>query len=105
MTRPARTLHEYNPDYAVAPGETIREQLDCMSMTQKELAHKMKRPIEQICRLVNGSIGLTVETALQLESALGLPARFWMNLEVDYRLHIARARRLPVRRSNVKGKK
>jgi plasmid maintenance system antidote protein VapI len=37
-------------------------------------------------------------TALQLEDVLGVPAEFWLNLELDYQLAKARLARARARR-------
>lgn len=80
----------YAPDVAVAPGETIRDILSDMGMTQAELAARMKRPANKINEIIKGKKEITVETALALELTLGLPASFWINLEKNYQLTKAR---------------
>lgn len=70
---------------AVSPGATIREQLENRDITQKELALRMGMSEKDISSLINGKVELTPEVALRLESVLGLPARFWNNMESVYR--------------------
>jgi HTH-type transcriptional regulator/antitoxin HigA len=70
---------------AVPPGTTIREQLDDRSMTQKEFASRMGMSEKHISKLINGEVQLTPDVAVRLESVLGIPARFWNNLEALYR--------------------
>ena len=79
-------------DYVSRPGETILELLEHHGLTQLELARRMGRPQEQISRLVNGKIGIEPDTAIQLERTLGMSATFWMNLDSNYREHLARFR-------------
>lgn len=86
----ARRAFEHKPDWAVSPGEIISERLRELGRTQTWLALRMRRPLEQVNRLVNGRIGLRPATAIQLESALKQPAIYWLNLEAIYRLHLAR---------------
>ena len=76
---------------AVPPGPTIREQLEARGMSQKEFASRMGMSEKHISHLINGKVELTQDTALRLESVLGLPAKFWNNLEALYRKQIARA--------------
>jgi HTH-type transcriptional regulator/antitoxin HigA len=59
-------------------------------MSQAELARRMGRPYQIVNDIVNGRRPITASTALQLEHVLGLPARFWMIREADYRLKLAR---------------
>ena len=76
---------------AIPPGATIREQLEIRSMSQKEFAQRMDMSQKHISHLINGKVELTHETALRLESVLGIPAKFWNNMEALYREQEARA--------------
>ena len=40
---------------------------------------------KHISRLINGEVQLTSDMAMRLEMVLGVPARFWSNLESIYR--------------------
>lgn len=81
---------EYNPDYAVPPGETLLEIIESLGMSQTELAERTHRPKKTISEIINGKTAITPETAIQLEHVLNVPARFWMNLENNYRETLAR---------------
>lgn len=74
---------------ATPPGATIKEQLVERNMSQKEFAVRMNMSEKHISRLINGEVQLTPETAMRLEMVLGLPARFWNNLESIYREKLA----------------
>lgn len=76
---------------AVPPGESIREQLENRGLSQKEFALRMGMSEKHISNLINGKAELTPPTAQKLESVLGVPARFWMNLEAIYRENLAKA--------------
>lgn len=76
---------------AVPPGETIREQLENRGMSQKEFSIRMGMTEKHISRLINGKVELTPDMSLRLESVLGIPAKFWNNLEAIYREKLARA--------------
>ena len=81
------TRTEAYPDVAIPPGEYLAEEIEARGISQKELARRMKRPLNAINEIVNGKKAITAETALQLEEALpGIAARFWLNLEMDYQL-------------------
>ena len=81
---------EYIPAVAIPPGETLAEALEERGMTQAELAKRIGRPIKTINEIIKGKAAITAETALQLEQAFGIPARFWNNLESSFRDIIAR---------------
>jgi HTH-type transcriptional regulator/antitoxin HigA len=82
------------PDVAIPPGEYLAEEIAARGMSQKELARRMGRPLNAINEIINGKKAITAETALQLQAVMPeIPARFWMNLEADYQLTRALARR------------
>lgn len=77
---------------ASPPGATIKEQLDDRGMSQKEFALRMDMSEKHISRLINGLVQLTPDVAIRLESVLGIPATFWINLEAIYREKCAKAK-------------
>lgn len=82
--------NSFKPNYAVPPGETLRETLQSIGMTQAELAQRAGRPKKTINEIVKGKAAITADTALQLERVLGIPASFWNNLERNYQETLAR---------------
>lgn len=76
---------EFKPDYAVPPGETLREMLETISMSQADLAQRTGRPKKTINEIIQGKVAITRDTAIQLEKALGTPASFWNNLERNFK--------------------
>ena len=70
---------------ATPPGATIKEQLNDKGMSQKEFAARMDISEKHISKLINGEVQLTPEVAVRLEVVLGVPAKFWNNLEAVYR--------------------
>lgn len=77
---------------AIPPGATIKEQLEDRKMTQKEFAHRMDLSEKHVSKLINGEVQLTNDVALRLEFVLGIPARFWNNLESLYREKLAQVK-------------
>lgn len=76
---------------ATPPGATIKEQLSDRGMSQKELASRVNMSEKHISKLINGDVQLTPDMAYRLEMVLGVPARFWNNLEAIYREKLAKA--------------
>lgn len=75
------------PDIAIPPGEYLAEEIEARGISQTELSRRMGRPLNAINEIINGKKAITAETALQLEEVMPeIPARFWLNLETDYRL-------------------
>ena len=73
------------------PGATIKEQLKDRGMSQKEFAARMDMSEKHISKLINGEVQLTPEVAVRLEMVLGVPAKFWNNLEAIYREKLIKA--------------
>ncbi len=76
---------------ATPPGATIKEQLYDRGMSQKEFAARMDMSEKHISKLIHGHVQLTPETAVRLEMVLGVPAKFWNQLEAIYREKIVKA--------------
>jgi HTH-type transcriptional regulator/antitoxin HigA len=80
----------WQPDWTVTPGETLLEALQERGMTQSQLAQRLGRPLKTVNEIIKGKAAITSETAIQLERALGISARFWTGLETQYRDTLAR---------------
>jgi addiction module HigA family antidote len=92
MAMAGRRLYPHTPDYAVPPGETLRETIEALGMDQTDLAVRTGLDKKTINQIVNGKHPLTQHTAIRLERATGVPARLWNNLEMQYQERLARQR-------------
>jgi HTH-type transcriptional regulator/antitoxin HigA len=83
---------ETNPieDFATSPGVTLQDSLDALGMSQAELSERAGISDKTINRIIKGIDPVTHSTALALEKVLQVPAGFWLNLESNYREHLAR---------------
>lgn len=81
------------PDVAIAPGATLADEIEARGLSQAELARRMGRPVQVVNEIVRGKKAITAETALGLEDVLGVAAHFWLRLEADYQLSVARLAR------------
>ena len=80
----------YKPTRVSHPGETLKESLKTLRMTQKALAQRMgNRPEKTISEIIKGKASITPETALQLEQVLGTPAHFWLLRQTRYDEYVA----------------
>ena len=82
--------NQYLPDTVTAPGELLQEKLEELGMTQADLAVRIGRTKKMINEIVKGKAPILSDTALQLERVLGIPARFWINAEGQYRDYLSR---------------
>lgn len=70
---------------AIAPGVTIKDELEFLGMTQSEFSERMGFSEKHISKMINGEAVITPETAIKLEMVLGITSSFWNNLESEYR--------------------
>ncbi|MDR9466982.1 HigA family addiction module antitoxin [Marinospirillum sp.] len=76
--------NQYKPNYAVLPGEVLSDELEIRDMSQQELSRRTGLTPKHIVSIIKGKSTITPETALKLESAIGMPANYWLNLESNY---------------------
>ncbi|MBW1817326.1 MAG: ImmA/IrrE family metallo-endopeptidase [Deltaproteobacteria bacterium] len=86
----AKKRYKFEPDYAIPPGKTLREVMESLDMSQKELAIRTGLTVQSINRISKGDQPITYETANKLEFATGVPSRMWNNLEAQYREQLAK---------------
>lgn len=86
----AKKKYTYEPDYAVAPGETLSEVMTSLDMNQKELAQRLELTEQTLIRIFKGEQPISYATANRLELVTRVPARFWNNLEAEYREQLAK---------------
>ena len=73
------------------PGETIREDiLEPLEMSVNQLAKALGVTAARLNEIVRGRRGITADTALRLARYLGTSAEFWLGLQLEYDLRVAR---------------
>lgn len=83
-------INEYMPDDVSHPGETLLDVLEERGMSQAELADRTGRPKKIVNEIIKGKLGISPETAIQLERTLGVPASFWNRRQQRYDESVAR---------------
>jgi antitoxin HigA-1 len=64
------------------PGQILREEfIKTGRLTQAALAQRMNVPVSKVRGILSGEEGITAETALLLEAALGVEAEFWIRAQ------------------------
>ena len=81
---PTHPKLRYAPDYAIPPGETLRDTLEALEMTQADLARRTGLSTKHINQIILGGAPITPETALALERVTGVAAGFWARLDANY---------------------
>jgi len=82
--------YSYNPDFAVLPGETLLEVLESQNLSQKDIAIRTGLTVQTISRIISGNQPISYSTANSLEMVTKVPAKFWNNLEANYREQLAK---------------
>ncbi len=80
----------FAPDYAIPPGDTLKEVLATKCISQSELACRTGLTEKTISQIVSATTPITYEVAAKFELALGVSARFWNNRESNYRESLVR---------------
>ncbi|SDG65635.1 HigA family addiction module antitoxin [Paraburkholderia phenazinium] len=75
----------------VHPGEILRtEFLEPLGMSVNALSKALHVPAPRINDVALGRRSVSADTALRLERYFGVSAEFWLNLQIDYDLRVAR---------------
>ena len=73
------------------PGEILlHEFLEPMGITQYRLAKEISVPQRRIGEIIAGKRALTVDTGLRLAKFFGLSDSFWIGLQMDYDIALAK---------------
>lgn len=78
------------PDFAVPPGETLRDLLEGLAMSQAELARRTSLSTKHVHLLLKGAVSLSADVARRLEFVTGTSAGWWLRLEADYQAALVR---------------
>lgn len=81
-------------DWTVHPGETLGEALDERGMSQAEFARRTGLSAKHVNLIIKGKAGYSAEVAIRMERVLGISAEFWMNLQANHELDLARGRKV-----------
>jgi antitoxin HigA-1 len=74
----------------VHPGRILHDEfMEPAGISQYRLAQATGLSQVQVGNIIRGKRGITAETALRLERALGMSAQTWMNLQTLYELEKA----------------
>lgn len=75
----------------IHPGEVLLEEfLKPMAISQNALARALEVPPRRVNEIVLGKRSITADTALRLATFFGTSEGFWLGLQADYDLELAR---------------
>ena len=87
-TKPARVYS----DLPIPPGAVLAEELAARGISRRELSDRTGLPHNVVSGIIKGEQAVTPDTAIALGKALGGAPQFWINLEADYQMTLARQR-------------
>lgn len=81
---------ELHSSVALHPGEILAEELAARKISQRAFAAMVDMRPPHINELLKGKRHISATLALKLEKHFKIDAAFWMNLQVNYDLKLAR---------------
>ncbi|SRR5258708_18937631 len=85
-----RNGKEIHSDVLLHPGDVLANELEARAIAQKSFAALVGMRPSHFNELLKGKRHMSAPLALKLEKQLDLEAGFWMRLQIDYDLKIAR---------------
>lgn len=81
---------ELVPFRATHPGKILGNELKARKIKQKYFAKRIEKAETMLNEIIKGKRPISADTALLLERELGIKAEFWMSMQSNYDLDIAR---------------
>ena len=70
----------------IHPGEVLREEIETLGMSARQLAAALHVPANRITGILNEQRAITADTSLRLARFFGTAPEFWLNLQTAYDL-------------------
>ena len=90
---------EFTPSVATHPGWLLNRELKAREITQKEFAYDIGMQPTMLNEILKEKRAITTEIALSLERALDIPAKYWMDLQIQYDIDMIRLIERNIRKS------
>jgi addiction module HigA family antidote len=81
---------EIQTDVSLHPGEVLLDELEARSIKKTDFAQQLGMKSSHFSELLHGKRHVGAATAIKLEGLLGIPAEYWMRVQVDYDLFVER---------------
>lgn len=76
---------------AIHPGEILREEfMKPLKVSSYELARELHLTVPRVNDIVLERRSITADTAVRLSKYFGMPPEFWLGLQADYDIRIAK---------------
>ena len=70
----------------VHPGEILRGELDELGLSANALSKELGVPVNRITMILNGTRGMSADSALRLARYFGTTPQMWLNLQKTWEL-------------------
>lgn len=87
---PQMIANNMMPSEPVHPGTLLKEEIEYRGISQKQLAQQISVSYTVLNEILNGKRPISTDYALYLEAALGIDAQFWIQMQADYNLQVAK---------------
>lgn len=85
-----------------SPGVMLKEDfLDALNIRPAQIANAIHTDRAAIKNIIDGKRAITADMAIKLGLFFGTSAEFWLNLQKDYELRIARRNKLVEYQENI----
>lgn len=74
----------------VHPGAVLADELEDLELSASALARAIKVPPNRITQIIKGERSITGDTALRLGHWFNMNPVFWLNLQSNFNLNLAR---------------
>ena len=84
------TTNKYTPYFPIHPGEILKDEIECLGISQRRLASEMGISYTLLNEVLNGKRQVNAELAMLAEAALGLDADTLVRMQARYNIQVAR---------------
>jgi antitoxin HigA-1 len=81
---------EIQTDVSLHPGEILQDELEARDIKKSFFAEQLGMKPGHLSELLRGRRHVSAATAIKLEKLLGIPADYWLRVQVYYDLFIER---------------
>jgi antitoxin HigA-1 len=79
--------------FAIHPGEILREEfMKPLKLSSYKLAKDLHLTVPRVNDIVRERRAITADTAVRLAKYFGMPAEFWLGLQADYDIRMAKGK-------------
>ena len=83
---------EIQTDITLHPGEVLQDELEARDIKKSFFAEQLGMKPGHLSELLHGRRHVSAATALKLEKLLGIPAEYWLRVQVYYDLFVERSK-------------